>query len=300
MLEKGPIQPKYYLSPRACEGILRRAERRGKKLPEPLRAALESVAASESGGGIASPLTAREGKGPDSDATSGNLVPDVAGPLGASGPGGWGHDLDRMGAFIPETAATLTSGGHPDSAIPGRHREDDVNLVVADVAATLGTSEGHTPRGQAAINLIAFDPTQLTHRENRSKCEPGAPSPALAARARAPHLAAFTITPESGQGSDLRAAAAAVSTALTATEKKKHERGVRIVEGATVRRLTPRECERLQGFPDDWTLVPAEGGKPETSDAQRYEVVGNSVAVPVVEYIGRRLLAFVTEERTKR
>lgn len=254
MLEKGPIQPKYYLSPRACEGILRRAERRGKKLPEPLRAALESVAASESGGGIASPLTAREGKGPDSDATSGNLVPDVAGPLGASGPGGWGHDLDRMGAFIPETAATL----------------------------------------------IAFDPTQLTHRENRSKCEPGAPSPALAARARAPHLAAFTITPESGQGSDLRAAAAAVSTALTATEKKKHERGVRIVEGATVRRLTPRECERLQGFPDDWTLVPAEGGKPETSDAQRYEVVGNSVAVPVVEYIGRRLLAFVTEERTKR
>ena len=44
ILETGPIDPRYYLSPRACEGILRRAEKRGKKLPEPLRLALEAVA----------------------------------------------------------------------------------------------------------------------------------------------------------------------------------------------------------------------------------------------------------------
>ena len=49
------------------------------------------------------------------------------------------------------------------------------------------------------------------------------------------------------------------------------------------RRLTPRECERLQGFPDDWTLI--EGA----SDSARYRALGNAVAVPCVEWILRRL-----------
>lgn len=52
-----------------------------------------------------------------------------------------------------------------------------------------------------------------------------------------------------------------------------------------VRRLTPTECERLQGFPDGWT----EG----QSDAQRYKQLGNAVAVPVAEWIGRRILTAV-------
>jgi hypothetical protein len=56
--------------------------------------------------------------------------------------------------------------------------------------------------------------------------------------------------------------------------------------GCVVRRLTPRECERLQGFPDDYTLI-SFGGKPAT-DVQRYQVLGNSMAVPVVRWIGRR------------
>ena len=50
-----------------------------------------------------------------------------------------------------------------------------------------------------------------------------------------------------------------------------------------VRRLSPVECERLQGFPDDWTLVPYKG-KP-MSDSQRYKMMGNSFAVPVVRWI---------------
>jgi len=56
----------------------------------------------------------------------------------------------------------------------------------------------------------------------------------------------------------------------------------------TVRRLTPRECERLQGFPDDWTALDA-AGRP-VADAARYRAMGNAVAVPVVAWIGRRLL----------
>lgn len=57
-----------------------------------------------------------------------------------------------------------------------------------------------------------------------------------------------------------------------------------------VRRLTPRECERLQGFPDDWTLIPWRG-KPaaDCPDSHRYKAVGNSMAVPVMWYIGRRI-----------
>ncbi|MDH0745245.1 DNA (cytosine-5-)-methyltransferase [Pseudomonas sp. GD03842] len=61
--------------------------------------------------------------------------------------------------------------------------------------------------------------------------------------------------------------------------------------GSAVRRLTPIECERLQGFPDEYTLIPWRG-KPaaECPDGPRYKAIGNSKAVPVVRWIGRRLL----------
>lgn len=62
------------------------------------------------------------------------------------------------------------------------------------------------------------------------------------------------------------------------------------IDGYIVRRLTPRECERLQGFPDDWTKVPYRG-KPaeECPDGPRYKACGNSMAVPVIRWIGERL-----------
>jgi site-specific DNA-cytosine methylase len=55
-----------------------------------------------------------------------------------------------------------------------------------------------------------------------------------------------------------------------------------IKEETMVRRLTPRECERLQGFPDDWTDGQA--------DSHRYKQMGNAVAVPVVEWIINRIV----------
>lgn len=57
--------------------------------------------------------------------------------------------------------------------------------------------------------------------------------------------------------------------------------------GMQVRRLTPLECERLQGFPDGWTDVP-HNGKP-ASDSARYKALGNSMAVPVMRWIGERI-----------
>ena len=54
-----------------------------------------------------------------------------------------------------------------------------------------------------------------------------------------------------------------------------------------IRHLTPRECERLQGFPDDYTLIPCQG-KP-AADGPRYKALGNSMAVPVMHWIGSRI-----------
>lgn len=59
------------------------------------------------------------------------------------------------------------------------------------------------------------------------------------------------------------------------------------IVATAVRRLTPRECERLQGFPDDWTRWDAAGR--ELSDTARYRMIGNAVAVPAVQWIAARL-----------
>jgi DNA (cytosine-5)-methyltransferase 1 len=59
------------------------------------------------------------------------------------------------------------------------------------------------------------------------------------------------------------------------------------IASSVVRRLTPRECERLQGFPDDYTLIPYRG-KPAV-DGPRYNALGNSMAVPVMRWIGERI-----------
>ena len=57
-----------------------------------------------------------------------------------------------------------------------------------------------------------------------------------------------------------------------------------------VRRLTPLECERLQGFPDGWTRMPWRGNAAsECPDAPRYRAIGNSMAVPVMRWIGERM-----------
>lgn len=63
-----------------------------------------------------------------------------------------------------------------------------------------------------------------------------------------------------------------------------------------VRRLTPLECERLQGFPDGWTDIEVKG-KP-ASDTARYKALGNSMAVPVMRWIGERIERIENEETT--
>ena len=60
-----------------------------------------------------------------------------------------------------------------------------------------------------------------------------------------------------------------------------------------VRRLTPIECERLQGFPDNWTRV---DGDSEDADSHRYAAIGNAVSVPVIEWIANRISGVLSDE----
>jgi DNA (cytosine-5)-methyltransferase 1 len=69
------------------------------------------------------------------------------------------------------------------------------------------------------------------------------------------------------------------------------QKDIMILEGKTIRRLTEIECERLQGFPDNWTKFGIYNGKiREIAKTHRYKICGNAVTVKVVEVIGRKLV----------
>jgi DNA (cytosine-5)-methyltransferase 1 len=70
------------------------------------------------------------------------------------------------------------------------------------------------------------------------------------------------------------------------SDSSSRQTGVRI--GMSVRRLTPTECERLQGFPDGWTAI--KHRKKPAADGPRYKALGNSMAVPVLRWIGERIM----------
>lgn len=72
-------------------------------------------------------------------------------------------------------------------------------------------------------------------------------------------------------------------TSFTLTRQDRHG----IFDGYSIRKLTPLECERLQGFPDGWTEYGADGKK--ISDSARYKALGNAVSVPLPEIIGKRI-----------
>ncbi|MGO1073589.1 DNA cytosine methyltransferase [Lysobacter sp. CA199] len=104
----------------------------------------------------------------------------------------------------------------------------------------------------------------------------------------APIATAYGFQPRiarNGRG-DMGAVAAALNAQSGSTGKG--DAAPCVAQHSAVRRLTPRECERLQGAPDDWTLTPNALGKP-MADGPRYKMLGNSFAVPVVAWIGRQI-----------
>lgn len=97
---------------------------------------------------------------------------------------------------------------------------------------------------------------------------------------------AFSIMPMNS-GKDYVARATEVAQPIMAGGPVGGNQGGDYIASSAVRRLTPRECERLQGFPDDFTLVPHRN-KP-MADGPRYKMLGNSMAVPVLRWIGERI-----------
>jgi DNA (cytosine-5)-methyltransferase 1 len=75
-----------------------------------------------------------------------------------------------------------------------------------------------------------------------------------------------------------------IAVTLTASGNSSTNSGPKVMQGMAVRRLTPIECERLQGFPDDYTNI-----KDKCPDGPRYKTMGNSMAVPVMRWIGKRI-----------
>jgi DNA (cytosine-5)-methyltransferase 1 len=151
-----------------------------------------------------------------------------------------------------------------------------------------------------------------TSKANRSSPRDGNPCHPLAAQAHPPAIA-FTQKDSGGDAGEelsptLRAMehdgshangggqVAILAPALTAfnmdsrsPQSEEQQRAVAAVHEASamVRRLTPTECERLQGFPDGYTLVTYRG-KP-AMDGPRYRAIGNSIAVPCLAWIGKRV-----------
>jgi DNA (cytosine-5)-methyltransferase 1 len=183
------------------------------------------------------------------------------------GGGGLGTDFDCDGGLITsDVSHCLNAGGmgrqdyetetlvaHSLRADGFDASEDGTGRGTPLVALPLGTrvDRGGSHREAEGNNLIpvVFDTTQITSASNYSNPMPGDPCHPLAAGAHPPAIA----TP------------------------------------MHVRRLTPRECDRLQGFRDDYTLVPFRGRM--MADGPRYKMLGNSMAVPVMRWIGERIKA---------
>jgi DNA (cytosine-5)-methyltransferase 1 len=155
---------------------------------------------------------------------------------------------------------------------------------------------------------MAFDTTQITSAENGSNPKPGGPCHPLAAGAHAPAIA-FGWQNSERQGDSCsehvtptldksKTPAVAVRTAQTSSNgwgvntdtayTLDQTQGQAVATGMAVRRLTPIECERLQGVEDGWTLVPNKRGK-LMADGPRYKMIGNSFARPCITWIGRQI-----------
>ena len=211
-------------------------------------------------------------------------------------------------------AATITSGVSASRGVnpPGRRREDDTNIVGVRCSGQgfwteddkTGPLRSRDAKGESQIITHAL--TSEGHDASEDGTGRGVPMIAFAIQERA-----VSENPENGpQGKGFQEGRAYTlearhhQQAVAFAQNQRDEVREMHVAGALasepgmkqqtyinrggVRRLTPRECERLQGFPDDWTRYDDTGK--EISDSARYRMLGNAVCVKVAEWIGRRLM----------
>jgi DNA (cytosine-5)-methyltransferase 1 len=159
-----------------------------------------------------------------------------------------------------------------------QNSRDEVRLMNGD-GGIVGALSAEPGMKQACY--VAFDihgvpatagatPTDV-HTPLRARA-PGGSEASTTTVVTAPTITAANDPSRSPQSSEITAQVAAVAAASSA-----------------VRRLTPRECERLQGFPDDYTRI-----SEKAADGPRYKALGNSMAVPVMRWIGQRINKEIT------
>jgi len=217
-----------------------------------------------------------------------------------TGGGGLGTDFDCDGGLIhlPEIVPQAMSAKWAKGP-SGPSGDECANLVTHALQADgFDASEDGTGRGTPLVvdtltsngdahsgyrdekGLVAVDLQQVTSQVNRS--QPTPESPPLTTHGTV--VAVRTAnTGANGHG----VATEVAHTLDGAKGQALADPGNTLNPQMAVRRLTPRECERLQGFPDDYTLVPYRG-KP-TADGPRYKALGNSMAVPVMRWLGARM-----------
>jgi DNA (cytosine-5)-methyltransferase 1 len=226
------------------------------------------------------------------------LAPTLLARNGASG----GFDLDREAAIIDDwpaqIAPTLNAHFGDKMGLENQHINGGAGLfVVAKCLTARGASGGTLDPENANFVSCQIHGTAKPNEDlicfeaNMSQQSPqvGQLYPTLTRRTYA--AIAFPINTQLG----LRGADTSNSSREglglgnegdpSFTLQAAHSHAV--ATQSAVRRLTPRECERLQGFPDDYTLVPHRN-KP-MSDGPRYKALGNSMAVPVMHWIGKRI-----------
>lgn len=197
-----------------------------------------------------------------------------------------------LGDWRRATAVLFEPGSMSRDPAPSRKAREDLATDVAPCLRAGGNATGgDRPYGTDvdtcdSLIPIAFDTTQITSKANRSAPQPGGPCHPLTAVGHPP-ATALSIMPQNS-GKDFKARPVDVAQPVMAGGPVGGNQGGDYVQtGWAVRRLTPRECERLQGFPDDYTLIPHRKGM--AADGPRYKALGNSMAVNVMRWIGQRI-----------
>lgn len=156
---------------------------------------------------------------------------------------------------------------------PNDSRVKDMGEVASTVSARYGTGGGNTP-------LVTFS-SNMSEPDCNDRVTPPVK---IGGRGNNPPAIAF-------QRSQLRQYGKLEEMEIAPTlGAKTGDKELNLMQDATVRRLMPLECERLQGFPDNWTQIPWRG-KPaeECPDGPRYKALGNSMAVPCMRYLADRI-----------
>lgn len=199
---------------------------------------------------------------------------EVAGSLGGgTGERGWCNDLDRSGALVSMSLNAKGGCGRLDG-------ESETFVAHTLRGDACDASEDGTGRGTPLVPL-AFSAKDYG-------ADFGDTAPTLRAmphdRSHANAGGQVAVCVQEGQtGVREYDTAGTVRSQAPGTQPG----GSLIRDRLAVRRLTPRECERLQGMTDDYTLVPYRG-KP-AADGPRYRAIGNSMAVPVMRWVGCRI-----------